>query len=119
MKKFKDSERPRGKCYDCLMPYGSFPDMVIPDDLWERINPTYDEGEGLLCPTCICKRLNDICAGDVACIVYAQRRVSYEQLLVDVADMGYVHTGEKYGMSETTVRNMIKMYEEEAADESN
>ncbi len=53
-----DEERPACECYDCGMPYHDFPDMVIPDDLWEKINPTHHEGAGLLCPTCIAKRLD-------------------------------------------------------------
>ena len=34
--------------------------MIIPNDLWELINPTYHIGAGLLCPTCIASRLNYI-----------------------------------------------------------
>lgn len=55
--KYKDHERPQGCCYDCGMKYTEFPDMMVPDDLWEKINPTYCRGAGLLCPTCIAKRL--------------------------------------------------------------
>lgn len=56
--KYDDHERPYGRCYDCKMSYSDFPDMIIPDDLWELINPTHHKGAGLLCPTCIAKRLN-------------------------------------------------------------
>jgi hypothetical protein len=48
-------------CFDCERPYGNehgFPDLVIQNDIWARISPTGDEG-GLLCPSCICKRLYD------------------------------------------------------------
>lgn len=48
-------------CYDCPRPYGDehgFPDLVIPNDVWEKISPSGDDG-GLLCPSCICKRLHD------------------------------------------------------------
>jgi len=48
-------------CYDCKRPYGNehgFPDMIIPDYIWEKISPSGD-GSGLLCPSCICKRLHD------------------------------------------------------------
>lgn len=55
--KYADSERPKGLCYDCGRPYGSFQDLIISDDLWEQINPTYHEHAGLLCPTCICNRI--------------------------------------------------------------
>ena len=58
--KYKDSERPYGKCYDCRIPYDNFNDMIIPDELWSLINPTYHIGAGLLCPTCIARRLDYI-----------------------------------------------------------
>lgn len=61
--KYTEVERPcgqYGKCYDCGMPYGEFPDMVLPDDLWELINPSQHKGSGLLCPTCIANRLDYI-----------------------------------------------------------
>lgn len=48
-------------CEDCNRPYGDehgFPDLIIPYDAWKRISPTGDDG-GLLCPSCICKRLHD------------------------------------------------------------
>jgi hypothetical protein len=50
------------RCEDCQRPYGKpgFPDLVIPDADWKRISTTQDEG-GLLCPSCICARLE--CAG--------------------------------------------------------
>lgn len=55
--RYEDWERPRGKCYDCRTPYWSFMDMIVPDEVWEKINPTYHEGGGLLCPDCIHKRI--------------------------------------------------------------
>lgn len=51
----------KGYCYECLRPYGNehgFPDLVIPDWAWQKISPKGNEG-GLLCPSCICKRLHD------------------------------------------------------------
>ena len=58
MKKYKDNDRPKGCCYDCKLDYDKFPcDMLIQNNLWEKINPTYHEGAGLLCPNCICTRL--------------------------------------------------------------
>jgi hypothetical protein len=47
-------------CFDCKMLYGTFPDMVLPNDLWELINPSIYKGYGMLCPTCIANRLNYI-----------------------------------------------------------
>jgi hypothetical protein len=58
--KHPKNERPQGCCYDCKMPYHDFPDMVIDDDLWELISPTYWQGAGLLCPTCMANRLNHL-----------------------------------------------------------
>lgn len=49
------------RCVDCLRRYGhehGFPDLVIPDSAWEKISPK-GNGGGLLCPSCICKRLHD------------------------------------------------------------
>ena len=48
------------RCYDCKMPYGEFPDMVIPNELWEQITPSQCKEGGLLCPTCIANRLRFI-----------------------------------------------------------
>jgi hypothetical protein len=48
-------------CHDCNRPYGDaygFPDLLIPDAQWRKISPNGD-GSGLLCPSCICKRLHD------------------------------------------------------------
>jgi hypothetical protein len=46
-------------CADCGIEYGTFPDMILPDDVWARIAPR--EGKyGILCPTCIAKRLDKI-----------------------------------------------------------
>ena len=71
MKKFNDIERPRGRCYDCGASYNSFPDLVVSDELWEKINPTYHTGAGLLCPTCIAKRLSDLKLGPVQCVIHS------------------------------------------------
>ncbi len=55
--KYDEWERPRGKCYDCRRPYSTFRDVVVPDSVWEAINPTFHEGAGLLCPLCILRRI--------------------------------------------------------------
>jgi hypothetical protein len=47
-------------CHDCARPYGhehGFPDLIIPYWAWKQISPSGDDG-GLLCPSCICKRLD-------------------------------------------------------------
>lgn len=53
------SEKKNPKCYDCNRLYGDeygFPDLVVPDWAWRAISP-YGNSAGLLCPSCICKRL--------------------------------------------------------------
>jgi hypothetical protein len=56
------------RCHDCIRLYGDengFPDLIIPSEAWRKISPSGDLG-GLLCPSCICKRLHDEgiqCAG--------------------------------------------------------
>lgn len=55
------AERNRNCCYDCGRRYGDeygFPDLEIPDEDWKRISP-FGNGGGLLCPSCICRRLHD------------------------------------------------------------
>lgn len=50
----------KAKCFDCNRPYGiehGFPDLVIPDWAWLKIFP---KNYGLLCPSCICKRLYEV-----------------------------------------------------------
>ena len=47
-------------CEDCDRPYGDehgFSDMVIPYDAWKQISTAGDDS-GMLCPSCICKRLH-------------------------------------------------------------
>ncbi len=51
----------RGCCFDCGRSYGNeygFPDLIIPNGDWQHISPSGDSG-GLLCPSCICRRLTD------------------------------------------------------------
>lgn len=58
-KQWLTDRRMQGCCFDCGRRYGDeygFPDLVVSDDVWLKISPTGDEG-GLLCPSCICRRL--------------------------------------------------------------
>jgi len=61
-------DRKRGAfCEDCKRPYGDehgFPDLVVPLEAWKKISTTGDES-GLLCPSCICRRLHDAGLRDV------------------------------------------------------
>lgn len=56
--KYPDSEQPSEQCYDCGLKYDdpAWVDVLIPDEIWETINPTYHEGAGLLCFNCIARR---------------------------------------------------------------
>lgn len=51
---------PNGRlgCYDCGEQYGSprFPDLIIDNEAFAQIAPNPPDG-GLLCPNCICARL--------------------------------------------------------------
>lgn len=51
---------PYGSCYDCDSPYKQWPDLRIPNKLWESINPSVFRGGGLLCPSCLVHRLSFI-----------------------------------------------------------
>ena len=42
----------QGKCAECSQLYGTWCDVMIPDDAWKAISPRGDEG-GLLCPNCM------------------------------------------------------------------
>jgi hypothetical protein len=47
------------ECYDCGLIYGEggWADVVVPNEIWEMINPTHVTGSGLLCFNCIVRRL--------------------------------------------------------------
>ena len=52
------SDACRVACHDCGRGYGDehgFPDLVVPNDVWQRIAPKQD-GSGMLCPSCLCRR---------------------------------------------------------------
>lgn len=71
LKRYSDGKRPKGVCYDCKRAYNTFPDLVVPDDVWEKINPTNHQGAGILCPTCIAQRLQLLSIGPVNCVIYS------------------------------------------------
>jgi len=49
------------KCMECGRQY--MIDFNLPDELWNYITPEFNDGAGLLCPTCITKRLESTYAG--------------------------------------------------------
>lgn len=46
-------------CFDCGIPYPFGLDLVLPDQQWKHLFPEKD-GNGLLCPNCICKRAHEL-----------------------------------------------------------
>jgi hypothetical protein len=66
--RYSDNERPgwrhgqpvEAMCYDCRTPYYAMVDVVIPNKLWEKINPTKHKSAGILCSNCIFERLHQI-----------------------------------------------------------
>lgn len=58
MKRYTDDERPNACCYDCGLEYGgnAWMDALVPNDVWAIINPTFHEGAGILCVSCINRR---------------------------------------------------------------
>jgi hypothetical protein len=57
-------------CYDCLLPHPEGNDCVLPDDVWEQINPTESEGGGILCANCIMRRLDFLGISDVSATLW-------------------------------------------------
>jgi hypothetical protein len=57
----EDADATRAECFDCNLPYADegFQDLVIEDADWRAISPD-GEGNGLLCPNCINRRLSKI-----------------------------------------------------------
>lgn len=69
MKKFKSVDEYRQNshdeegdliCVDCREKYKNFQDLVISDELWNKISPSPSIGGGILCPTCILNRLGEL-----------------------------------------------------------
>lgn len=62
MRRYTDEERKQFedplRCYDCGLIYGSgsWIEAVVPNNVWEQINPTYHTGVGILCINCIAVR---------------------------------------------------------------
>jgi hypothetical protein len=59
-------------CYDCGLVYGEpgWVEAVIPDAIWNEIRPeNASEGGGILCITCICRRLKKAGYDKVPCFL--------------------------------------------------
>ncbi len=91
--KYNNDERPRKKngelsacCYDCGVEYGTTPDVSVPNEIWEKINPTYYIGAGILCPSCITIRLCAIGAGETYLKIYAPSSPSSKYRKFDILD---------------------------------
>ena len=73
----------RGACADCGRRYGEeygFPDLIIEDWAWIKISPRKSEG-GLLCPSCICRRLKEL---NIECKGYFASGPLYDQEIENV-----------------------------------
>ncbi|MGE5438024.1 MAG: hypothetical protein ACM3O3_12495 [Syntrophothermus sp.] len=46
----------RSCCYDCGIKYVDFQELLVSNELWEKIRPSPYEHGGLLCPRCIADR---------------------------------------------------------------
>jgi hypothetical protein len=68
--RYKDYDRPLGVCYDCGRNYRWLGDCVVDNDVWERINPTYHAGAGLLCPNCMLERLHALGMSGVSAMLW-------------------------------------------------
>jgi hypothetical protein len=57
-------------CYDCLLPYGGpgWCDAHVPDDVWAQIAPT-EQGGGVLCITCMARRIEALVLDDVPIVI--------------------------------------------------
>lgn len=75
MNRYSDEERKAFanplRCYDCGMRYGGpgWCDVVVPNEIWERINPTYHKSAGILCFNCIATRLDFLELTDVKVLI--------------------------------------------------
>jgi len=85
LRKFTDEERQALqhplRCYDCGLLYSDNPawmDAMIPDEAWEAINPTYDEGAGILCITCINRRCHEAGLQNVPVMIMSGSLISKE-----------------------------------------
>lgn len=70
--KYSDMDMDTGlmivQCYDCGLSYDTgcgWCDVIIPNEIWELINPTNHKGVGLLCFNCIARRLEFLGLEDV------------------------------------------------------
>ena len=75
-------------CYDCSRKYGDkygFPDLILPNRIWnDIISPNKNEG-GLLCPSCIIKRLYDANLSDIpACFTSGPIKMVTENQMKEI-----------------------------------
>jgi len=59
-------------CYDCGLEYGGdgWIEAVVPDSVWEMIKPIgSSKGSGILCISCMCKRLRKLGLQKVPCFI--------------------------------------------------
>ena len=55
LRDFVKADESEVKCFDCSEPYPFGLDLILPDQQWKWLFPEHN-GNGVLCPACICKR---------------------------------------------------------------
>lgn len=78
MKRYTVEELPNcNGCYDCNLPYGEpgWIEAIVPDEVWEIINPSYHERGGILCITCIARRCEEADLEDVPVLLCGMERL--------------------------------------------
>lgn len=57
------------RCHDCQRPYSDngFQDLLVQKSVWKIISPTGGEG-GMLCPSCLVRRIVDAGLKDVPAV---------------------------------------------------
>ena len=66
-----------------------------------------------ICPTCGNVHFNKVYCSEMCLAIGARKtmRPSYEQLLTDLDNMSYVKVGQKYGVSDNSIRKWLKSYQ--------
>lgn len=79
-------------CEDCARPYGDehgFPDLVVPNEVWERLMPGR-EGGGLLCPCCMARRAYELgitCTAVFTSGPFVDRQIHVNSLLLSTTKL--------------------------------
>ena len=67
------TEPQQAHCFDCLLPYSEWVDLIVQNEVWEEINPSSRPGGGSLCPNCIGKRIKEAGLEKVECVFVGEK----------------------------------------------